>query len=130
MTEKNTEIENNPNENRSMYAFGAFIAAIYYSFLGGQALVTKNRFRDMKEGFAVSETESRRMFYIGDTMGLARVCTDNNKDGVLDETLVNMPISAMMGGPGYRLMRVETTEEDRNKFERAKYLLKNFGGNK
>ena len=56
-------------------------------------------------------------------MGLARLAVDKNKDGILDEVYRNIPISAMMGGPGWRLMETETTATDREKFERAKYLL-------
>jgi hypothetical protein len=82
-----------------------------------------SKFKDIGEGYAVREIGNQRQFYIGDEMGLARLAIDENKDGTLDKVFKNMPISPMMGGPGYRLMETETTATDREKFERAKYLL-------
>ena len=81
------------------------------------------KFKDIGEEYKVREIGNQREIYIGADGGLARLCIDENKDGTLDKTLRNMPISPMMGGPGYRTMKVETTAEDREKFERANYLL-------
>ena len=48
---------------------------------------------------------------------------DYGKDGKLDSTCVNRPVGPFMGGPGYRLFEVKTTEEDKKRFERANTLL-------
>lgn len=87
------------------------------------SICTNSKFKDISEGYKVREIGNQRQFYIGTKMGLSRLAIDENKDGTLDKTLSNIPISAFMGGPGYRLMETETTTEDREKFERAKYLL-------
>ncbi len=96
--------------------------AVYYSFLGLQILVNP-KWRDLPESFSVRDMGKHREFYVGTSSGAARVCIDEDKNGTLDRVMVNAPISAYMGGPGYRLMTVETTEEDQRKFERANYLL-------
>ncbi len=82
-----------------------------------------SKFKDIGEGYKVRETGNQREFYIGTTCGQARLVVDENKDGTLDKTLINAPISPYMGGPGYRTMGTETTASDREKFTRANYLL-------
>ncbi len=98
------------------------VGAIYFSptIVG---IWMNNKFRDIGEGYSVREIGNHRQFYIGANMGLARLCIDENMDGTLDKTLINMPISPYMGGPGYRLIGTETTAADRGGFGRANYLL-------
>ena len=96
--------------------------ALYFSPTA-VAIWQNSKFEDIGEGYKVREIGNQRQFYTGADMGLARLAIDENKDGTLDKVLRNMPISPMMGGPGYRLMETETTAQDREKFERAKYLL-------
>ena len=98
------------------------VGAIYFS-QPAVAIWQNSKFEDIGEGYKVREIGNQRQFYIGANMGLGRLAVDEDKDGTLDKTLQNMPISAYMGGPGWRLMDSETTAEDREKFERAKYLL-------
>lgn len=96
--------------------------AIYFSPLA-VGIWANSKFKDIGEGYSVREIGNQRQFYIGAEMGLARLAIDENKDGTLDKVYRNMPISAFMGGPGYRLMETETTATDREKFARAEQLL-------
>ena len=98
------------------------LGATYAAFLGIQMLFS-GKYREIGEGFSVREMKNQRMVYIGTQYGLARVAIDKDKDGTLDEVLQNYPISAFMGGPGYRAGVSKITEEDRRKFERANYLI-------
>lgn len=86
-------------------------------------LLLNTKFEDVGEGYKVREVCNQRVIYVGKTMGLGRFIIDEDMDGSLDRTMLNMPISPYMGGPGYRLMDTETTPEDREKFERVMYLL-------
>ncbi|MCF7866676.1 hypothetical protein K9L67_03400 [Candidatus Woesearchaeota archaeon] len=96
--------------------------AIYFSPAAVE-IYMNSKFKDIGEEFSVREIGNQRQFYIGAEMGLARLAIDENKDGTLDKVYRNMPISPMMGGPGYRLMETETTATDREKFARAERLL-------
>ena len=107
--------------SKKLGIFG-LVGALYFSQLE-VAIWQNSKFENIGEGYKVREIGNQRQFYIGTDMGLARLCIDENKDSTLDRTLRNMPISPMMGGPGYRLMETETTAQDRERFERAKYLL-------
>lgn len=110
-------------ENRLANAAIALIALTYFAPIPIACWVN-SRWRDIGEGYKVNDFSSaRRLIYIGSSFGQARVCIDEDKDGTLDGTYVNMPISPAMGGPGYRLMKVQTTDEDRRKFERVNHLL-------
>lgn len=104
--------------------FGMFglVSAIYFS-PAAVGIWMNSKFKDIGEGYKVREIDNQRQIYIGAEMGLARLAIDENKDGTLDKTLKNMPISAFMGGPGYRLMETEITAEDRKEFEKANYIL-------
>ena len=83
----------------------------------------KHPFKEIGEGFSVREMNGNRQFCIGTQSGLARIAVDKGKDGTLDEVLQNYPISAFMGGPGYRLGIDKIKENDQTKFERANYLF-------
>jgi hypothetical protein len=107
---------------------GVLVGALYSPLV--VAIWFNDQFEEVGEGYKVRELGDQRQFYVGDDMGLARLCVDENKDGTLDKTFRNMPISSMMGGPGYRLMEVETTAEDRKRFERANYLLAHMNDTK
>jgi hypothetical protein len=98
-------------------------AGALYLVQPAAAIWMNNKFEDIGEGYKVREIGNQRQFYIGADMGLARICIDENNDGSLDKTLRNMPVSPMMGGPGYRLMETKTTSEDRENFERANWLF-------
>ncbi len=98
------------------------VGTIYFS-QAAAAFWMNSKFKEVGEDYSVREIGNQRQFYIGAEMGLARLCVDENMDGTLDKTLRNMPISPFMGGPGYRLMETKTTTADREKFERANYLL-------
>ena len=100
----------------------AYLALGVYSIVLGLQIFLGTQWRDLGEGFSVRDV-GQRLIYIGQDRGLARCCLDKGKNGTLNATFINMPISPMMGGPGYRLVKVETTEEDRKKFDRANYLL-------
>ncbi len=95
-----------------------------------------SKFRDIGEGYRVREIRNQRLYcqivprldrpdpifgmqyyVIGN-----RYYLDRNKDGTLDETWINIPISPAMGGPGWKPITTTTTEEDRKKFQRANYL--------
>ena len=106
---------------KELATFG-LVGALYFA-QPAVAIWQNSKFEDIGEGYKVREIGNQRQFYIGADMGMARLVVDENKDGTLDKTLRNMPISPMMGGPGYRLMETETTAADREKFEKAKYLL-------
>ncbi|MFH1801988.1 MAG: hypothetical protein ABH864_00890 [archaeon] len=110
-------------DRSSGIAFACIVGAVYAAFYGTQIGYAK-QWKDIGEGFSVNGAGGQRLFYMGDNSGgAARCCLDKDDDGVLDGVFVNAPISPYMGGPGYRLIRVETTEEDREKFERANYLF-------
>jgi len=109
------------SQNLKEIGMGALILALYLS-PGAIALYENNKFRDMGEGFMVRERGKRREFYIGRNYGMTRLCLDKEGDGILDETEQNMPISPFMGGPGYVLIKTQTTDDDQEKFVRANYL--------
>ena len=98
---------------------------IYFSPLAVNAvnIWANSKFQDIGEGYKVREIGNQRQFYIGNRMGLALLAIDENGDGTFDKLYQNMPFSAFMSGPGYRLMETETTATDRERFEKAKNLL-------
>ncbi len=111
------------NIERHLTRLGLAIIVRAFAAQIGIPIWMNSKFRDIGEGYSVREIGNERQFYIGSYAGAARLCIDKGLDGILDQTLVNVPISPMMGGPGYRLMLTKTTEEDRRRFERANYLL-------
>ena len=98
----------------------SLVVALYFS-QPAVAIWQNSKLENIGEGYKVREIGNQRQFYIGVHMELARLYVDENMDGTLDKTLTNMPISPMMGGPGYSLMETETTVQDRERFERANY---------
>ena len=98
------------------------VGAIYFSPTA-VAIYMNSKFKDIGEGYTVREIDNQSQFYSGTNGGAGRLCIDENMDGTLDKVLVNMPVGPYMGGPGYRLMKPKTTATDREKFERANYLL-------
>ena len=119
------------SEKLKGFGIGALTLALYFSS-GAIALYENSKFRDIGEGFMVRERGKQREFYIGTNYGMARLCLDEDGNGSLDETEQNMPIGPFMGGQGYRLIKTQTTGEDRKKFARANYLYnlnKKEGGN-
>ncbi len=77
------------------------------------------KFRDIGECMSVREIGKQRVFYAGQRNIFY---FDNNSDGVLDQKWVNVPVSPMMGGPGYALFERIILDEDIQLFERANEL--------
>ena len=101
------------------YSIPCLMAASFITQLGVQ-IHRNGQYRDLGEGYRVRETASERIFALGN----GRFCKDDNMDDLIDKTLINLPVSPMMGGPGYVSQTVQTTAEDQRRFERANILLK------
>ncbi len=84
-----------------------------------------SQYHDLGEGYRVRETATERIFVFGN----GRFGVEDKKEGGLDKVLINLPISPMMGGPGYVPFKVKTTPEDIKNFERASSLLKSMKKN-
>ncbi len=100
----------------------SLVGALYLSapIIG---IYENSKFKDIGEGYKVKENGNQRQFFLGTENGFARLAIDVNKDGTLDIMYQNMPSTALMGGPGYRLSQTKITPKDIQKFERAKYIL-------
>jgi len=101
------------NCTAGLLAFALFYSPLIFS------IWANNQFKELGEGYRVRDLFGSRMFH----RERNRVYLDNNRDGILDQTCVNMPVSPFMGGPGWRLFQTKTTEEDLRNFQRANYLF-------
>ncbi len=109
---------------KNIRAYGTMgLFGIVYLAQIGISTYANSKFHDLGDGLAVREIFGNRTYYLGNYNGSYRFCSDNNRDGLIDNTFVAMPLSPLMGGPGYSLLTVKTTREDIIRFEEAKRLF-------
>ena len=81
-----------------------------------------SKIRDIGEDFRMVEIGRTQVRY--NYQGMTYI--DYNGDGKLDQTCKLMPISPMMGGPGWVLMDIPIKNQDYTNFDRAKQLSNDF----
>lgn len=117
-------------ETMVKYVIPIILAGAYLVQLGAPIYINNNFTRDIGEGFKVCEVGSWRRIY-DEKNGHFYL---SHKGGGLERTAKSFPIPPMGGGPGWALCEIKTSNEDRERFGRANYLLslnKNLkGGNK
>ena len=77
----------------------------------------QQKIQDLGEGFQMLKMGGQTRYSYQH-----RALIDFKSDGTLDQTCRSMPVGPFMGGPGYMLMSIPITNEDKTNFIRAKRL--------